>query len=220
MFVIMNIIGHMAETLNKKGDGKMVRDKLGNVLEIGDPVVFKYFSEIKLGKVAGMSKLGLEDVEYDSLKVRGIVDEEGEIYDIHTHQAIKTYNLDDKLDTIIGEQDNLCSRILEEHNFHFESDNDMIQKHILAINDELGELQRAVDWKWWTNEKDIDWDNVDEELVDILFFTFQALILRGHRSEDIYNLYMDKLDINHERQDGKRRKGYKADSNEKYESVD
>ena len=171
----------------------MVRDKLGNVLEIGDPVVFVWYDEITLGEVVSM----LEGAEHNFLRVRRIVDEEDEIYDIHTHQVIKTYNLDDKLDTITGEQDNLCSRILEEHNFHFESDNDMILKHILAINDELGELLRAVDWKWWTNEKDIDWDNVDEELVDILFFTFQALILRGHKSEDIYNLYMDKLEINH-----------------------
>lgn len=195
----------------------MIRDKLGNMIEEGDPVAFIWFDEIKLGKVVSVSEL--DDVEHNFLRARGIEDGE-QAYDLFTYEVIKTYNLDDKLDTIIGEQDNLCSRILEEHDFHFESDNDMIQKHILAINDELGELQRAVDWKWWTNEKDIDWDNVDEELVDILFFTFQALILRGHRSEDIYNLYMDKLDINHERQDGKRRKGYKADSNEKYESVD
>lgn len=126
----------------------------------------------------------------------------------------------DKLERIVQEQSNLFEIIAEEHNVDFENNNNMMINHLLAINAEVGELQKSLDWKWWTNEMEIDWNNVDEELIDILFFTIQALVLHGHDAESIYNMYLDKLEINHERQEGKYRKGYKADSGEKYEEVD
>lgn len=126
----------------------------------------------------------------------------------------------DKLDKIVKEQAELFERIAEEHDIGFEDTEDMIRQHVFALNAEVAELQNSVNWKWWTNDHEVDWDNVNEELIDIIFFTVQALILNGNNAEDIYNLYMDKLGVNHQRQDGELRKGYKADSGEDYEVVD
>jgi len=126
----------------------------------------------------------------------------------------------DKLDKIMREQKKLFERVRVEHGVDFGDDNTMIKNHILALNDEVAELQREIDWKWWTNGYHVNWDAVDEELIDIIFFTLQALILRGKSPDDVYHLYMKKLGINHERQDGKRRVGYKAGSGEYYENAD
>ena len=126
----------------------------------------------------------------------------------------------DKLEKIVKEQAELFERIAEEHGIEFSNSEEMIRNHVFALGAEVAELQNSVNWKWWTNDHEVDWENVDEELIDIIFFTLQALILRGNDAEDIFQLYMEKLGVNHQRQDGELRQGYKADSEEEYEIVD
>jgi len=142
----------------------------------------------------------------------------------------------DKLDNIVKNQKELMEQIFNKRgdsiDFLEKDDvlkinkdplhlNKALKNHVLAINDELAELQRELDWKWWTNKKKIHRDNINEELIDIIFFTIQALIINGNDAKDIFNLYMDKLQENLDRQEGKTtRKGYNFNSDEYYENVD
>ena len=129
----------------------------------------------------------------------------------------------DKLKEIVDKQRELGERIIDERGLDWlkENPDKMLEKHVLAMNDEVAELQRELDWKWWTNKKNIDLDACKEELIDILHFNLQALILLGCDAGEIYELYLGKNEENHDRQDGKtERKGYDVNSNEKYEKVD
>lgn len=128
----------------------------------------------------------------------------------------------DKLDKIVNEQRNLLERLVEERDLEFHKDPDEIVKfHRNAILSEVSELQDSIDWKLWTNEKEPDYENSKEELIDILHFVIQGLICFGCDSDDIVELYLDKNNENHNRQDGKtERKGYNVNSDEKYENVD
>lgn len=127
----------------------------------------------------------------------------------------------DKLEDIVDLQTKLKERIEEERQVNFKYINNALKQHIHAIDDEKGELRRELDWKWWTNKKDIDIDACKEELIDMLHFLIQALIILGCDADEIHSRYVEKNRTNHDRQDGKTdRKGYDPDSDENYENVD
>lgn len=126
----------------------------------------------------------------------------------------------DKLEEIVGAQKRLLERVEEERGLP-DTLNDKLLGHVHAIEDEAGELRRELDWKWWTNKKEVDFSNCREELIDVLHFTIQGLILLGCDASDIHRYYLDKNQTNHDRQDGKTdRQGYDVNSNETYRRVD
>lgn len=129
----------------------------------------------------------------------------------------------DKLEQIVAKQKELGERIIEERGLDWLKDNPnkMLKHHILALNDEVAELQREINFKWWVNEQKVDYCACGEELIDILHFTLQVLILLGADADWIYEEYMGKNKENHDRQDGNTdRKGYDVNSDEQYENVD
>ena len=132
-------------------------------------------------------------------------------------------NIVDKLDEIVAKQKGLGERIINERGVDWLENNadKMLQKLVMAMNDEIAELQRETNWKWWTNKKEIDIPACKEELIDILHFNLQALILLGCDSKEIYDLYVGKNEENHDRQDGNTdRKGYNVNSDEEYKNVE
>lgn len=127
----------------------------------------------------------------------------------------------DKLDDIVDKQSYLLETIKERRKLDLSDLNHVLKNHVLAIFDETAELQRELNWKWWTNNNLIDVEACKEELIDILHFDIQALIYLGCSANEIHELYLGKNEENHDRQKGKTdRKGYNVDENEEYENVD
>lgn len=77
-----------------------------------------------------------------------------------------------------------------------------IQREVLAIVSELGELLAEVNFKWWKNPQPVDTDAVKEELVDILHFFVSMCLKAGFDAEDIYQAYLEKNQENFRRQAG------------------
>lgn len=77
-----------------------------------------------------------------------------------------------------------------------------IQREVLAIVAELGELLAEVNFKWWKNPQPVDTDAVKEELVDILHFFVSMCLKAGFDAEDIYQAYLEKNQENFRRQAG------------------
>jgi dimeric dUTPase (all-alpha-NTP-PPase superfamily) len=77
-----------------------------------------------------------------------------------------------------------------------------IQREVLAIISELGELLAEVNFKWWKNPRPVDTDAVKEELVDILHFFVSMCLKAGFSAEDIYQAYLEKNQENFRRQAG------------------
>ena len=114
----------------------------------------------------------------------------------------------DKLEHIFALQAAFDRELTERR--HLEGDIETwIQREILAIVSELGELLAEVNFKWWKNPKPMDLDAVKEELVDILHFFVSMCLKAGFSAEDIYLAYLEKNQENFKRQAGlSAKKGY------------
>ena len=115
----------------------------------------------------------------------------------------------DKLDAIFQMQKELNDRIIEKRGLQSLSDEEWIQKQVLAVVAELAELLDEVNYRWWKNKKPVNPDAVCEELADILHFFISMCLRAGMGAQDLFDRYVQKNRENHRRQDGQSEKeGY------------
>ena len=70
---------------------------------------------------------------------------------------------------------------------------------IRALQHELIELENEFNWKWWENDKIIDYKKVKEEIIDLFFFLFSLCNKINIDEKEIDNLYFNKFMINRKR---------------------
>ncbi len=78
----------------------------------------------------------------------------------------------------------------------------------MASGNELEELRDCTFWKHWCQEAKAgqrfeihDLQNARVEVIDLLFFWISMAQCVGLSADDVYDLYLQKLDVNHKRQD-------------------
>ncbi len=83
-----------------------------------------------------------------------------------------------------------------------------LNNYIAAMSNELEELRDCTYWKHWCKEANQgrrfelnDLQNARVEVIDMLFFWISLAQCVGLDADDAYNLYMQKLKVNHSRQD-------------------
>ncbi|MBN1788558.1 MAG: dUTPase [Sedimentisphaerales bacterium] len=83
-----------------------------------------------------------------------------------------------------------------------------LNNYIAAMSNELEELRDCTYWKHWCAEAKQgrrfelnDLQNARVEVIDMLFFWISLAQCVGLDADDAYNLYMQKLKVNHSRQD-------------------
>ncbi|MDI9442100.1 MAG: dUTPase [Bacillota bacterium] len=114
----------------------------------------------------------------------------------------------DMLKEIFRLQAKFDQAVIENRNLEF-SPEVWIQKSILAIIAELGEILEEVNFKWWKDPSEIDRENLKEEIVDVLHFFISMCIKAGIGPEELYQAYLDKNEENFARQEGRTdREGY------------
>jgi dimeric dUTPase (all-alpha-NTP-PPase superfamily) len=117
----------------------------------------------------------------------------------------------DKLDKIFQSQKELDDFITERRALAGISYEEWMQKDVLAITSELGELLDEVNFKWWKNPKELDTGAIMEELVDIFHFFISMCVRTGMGPEELFNVYMKKNEENFNRQNGRSaKKGYEV----------
>ena len=84
-----------------------------------------------------------------------------------------------------------------------------LNDYLNAACNELEELRDCTFWKHWCTEAKQgkrfaihDLQNARVEVIDLLFFWISLAQCLGLNAEDVYHLYLRKLDVNHKRQDG------------------
>ncbi len=118
----------------------------------------------------------------------------------------------DKLDTIFYMQEKFDQDVIKNRHLEDVTPEQWIQKQTLAMLSELAELIAEVNFKWWKNAKEINSDNVKEEIVDILHFFVGMCNRSGMNSEELFDRYMKKNEENFRRQYGtSQKKGYELD---------
>ncbi|MDL2217074.1 dUTPase [Christensenellaceae bacterium OttesenSCG-928-M15] len=115
----------------------------------------------------------------------------------------------DKLNEIFRMQAHLDQEIIEKRHLGGISPEEWIQKDVLAILSELGELLDEVNFKWWKNPHALDDGKIREEMIDILHFFVSMCIHAGMDADMVYDIYMEKNKENIDRQHGRSKKqGY------------
>lgn len=115
----------------------------------------------------------------------------------------------DKLETIFYMQKKFDDEVVEKRNLKDITPDIWIQKETLAMISELAELIDEVNFKWWKNKKEINYDNVKEELIDILHFFSSMCLKVGMNANEVFDRYIKKNEENFKRQYGQsEKKGY------------
>ena len=112
----------------------------------------------------------------------------------------------DKLDTIFEMQDTLNHRIgVVTENLSEEEKTKWVLNYTRAMQQEIAELIDSVPWKWWAKYQEFDEQNAKVEIVDLFHFLISLAQVMGMTPDDVYNAYVKKNQVNHNRQES----GYK-----------
>lgn len=106
----------------------------------------------------------------------------------------------EKLEVMFKMQQALDERIIAERNIEKTLDEWVIAITI-AMESEIDEIRREVNWKWWKQEKEVDIDRLQEEVIDLWHFLLSLSRMVGLTPETIFEKYMAKNKVNHQRQE-------------------
>lgn len=93
----------------------------------------------------------------------------------------------------------------------------------LAMESEIDEIRREVNWKWWKNPKPVDSEALQGEVIDMWHFLVSLSDKVGLTADDVYAVYCEKNAENHARQDGTSAKegyGVTAEETDTYNADD
>ncbi len=76
-----------------------------------------------------------------------------------------------------------------------------ILNYTRAMQQELAELVDSVPWKWWAKYQKFDEQNARVEVVDLFHFLVSLAQTLGMTAEDVYQAYVKKNQVNHQRQE-------------------
>jgi len=113
-----------------------------------------------------------------------------------------TNSVMDKLDEIFDLQDALNKRIgVNTDGMSDEEKAKWVLNYTRAMQQEIAELIDSVPWKWWAKYQAFDEQNAKVEVVDLFHFLISLAQVLGMTPEDVYEAYMKKNKVNHNRQD-------------------
>lgn len=77
--------------------------------------------------------------------------------------------------------------------------NQWLRNYLEALNDESRELGEELLWKWWSKDT-LDLQNIRVEIVDQLHFWISLALTAGMDADKVFDIYMQKNQVNLERQ--------------------
>ena len=108
----------------------------------------------------------------------------------------------DMLSQMYDMQSALDDRIIAERGLERTLDESVVGLTI-AIESEIDEIRREVNWKWWKNPEEVDLEALQGEVIDVWHFLLSLSRIVGLSPADIHRLYIEKNAENHDRQSGK-----------------
>lgn len=107
----------------------------------------------------------------------------------------------DKLEQVFLLQKELNERIgVDLNGLSEEGKTQWVLNYTRAMQQEIAELIDSVPWKWWAKYQKFDEQNAKVEIVDLFHFLVSLAQVMGMTADDIYEAYLKKNKVNHERQ--------------------
>lgn len=108
----------------------------------------------------------------------------------------------DKLAEIFRLQEALNERIgVSLRELPEEKKTEWVLNYTRAMQQELAELIDSVPWKWWAKYQKFDEQNARVEVIDLFHFLISIAQALGMTADDVYEAYLAKNKVNHERQE-------------------
>jgi dimeric dUTPase (all-alpha-NTP-PPase superfamily) len=108
----------------------------------------------------------------------------------------------DKLEEIFRLQCMLNERIgVDTSSMTEEEQAKWVLNYTRAMNQEIAELIDSVPWKWWAKYQELDIQNARVEVIDLFHFLISIAQVLGMDADDVYQAYVKKNEVNHQRQD-------------------
>src|SRR3990172_7823380 len=108
----------------------------------------------------------------------------------------------DKLDAIFSLQKQLNKRLgVDTQNMTDDQRQQWVLNYCRAMTQEIAELTDSVPWKWWAKYQKFDAQNAKVEVVDLFHFLVSLAQVLEMNSDDIYDAYKRKHQVNLARQD-------------------
>jgi len=108
----------------------------------------------------------------------------------------------DKLEEIFRMQETLNKRIgVETAGMTEEEKIKWTLNYLRAMQQEMAELTDSVPWKWWAKYQKFDEQNARVEVIDLFHFLISIAQVLGMSADDVYQAYLKKNAVNHQRQD-------------------
>ena len=82
-----------------------------------------------------------------------------------------------------------------------EQKTEWVLNYCRAMNQELAELTDSVPWKWWAKYQEFDKQNAKVEIVDLFHFLISLAQVMGMSADDVFQAYLKKNKVNHNRQE-------------------
>jgi len=119
----------------------------------------------------------------------------------------------DKLHEIFRLQAALNSRIgVQLENLSDEEKSKWVLNYTRAMSQEIAELIDSVPWKWWAKYQKFDQQNARVEVIDLFHFLISIAQSLGMTADDVFEAYVKKNEVNHQRQESGYAKKDEADS--------
>ena len=108
----------------------------------------------------------------------------------------------DKLERIFEMQEELNGRIgVQLRGISEEEQAKWVLNYTRAMQQEIAELIDSVPWKWWAKYQTFDKQNARVEVVDLFHFLVSLAQTLGMTSDDVFDAYVAKNKVNHQRQE-------------------
>lgn len=108
----------------------------------------------------------------------------------------------DRLEAIFDLQAALNKRIgVDTANMNDEAQTQWVLNYTRAMQQEIAELIDSVPWKWWAKYQAFDKQNARVEVVDLFHFLVSLAQVLGMTPDDVYQAYLKKNAVNHNRQE-------------------
>jgi len=108
----------------------------------------------------------------------------------------------DKLAKIFEMQEELNSRIgVNLKGISEEEQTKWVLNYTRAMQQEMAELTDSVPWKWWAKYQDFDKQNARVEVIDLFHFLVSLAQALGMTADDVFDAYVAKNKVNHQRQE-------------------
>lgn len=104
------------------------------------------------------------------------------------------------LDQIVENQKRFASKFCDFDNLTLEEKQKWTKEYVVCMLDELSEVLGWINWKHWKKEKPVNELEIKYELIDLLHFLIDTMLVWNMTAEDIFSMYRAKNWENHRRQ--------------------